>query len=71
MFDALLSVRPYKEAWPFERAIAEIDQMAGAQLDPALVRAFLPIARELHDDWFPPEDGAPRERRAARALSAS
>ena len=71
VFDALLSVRPYKEAWPFERAIAEIDQMAGAQLDPALVRAFLPIARELHDDWFPPEDGAPRERRAARALSAS
>ena len=71
VFDALLSVRPYKEAWPFERTVAEIDQMAGAHLDPALVRAFLPIARELHDDWFPPEDGAPRERRAARALSTS
>jgi CHASE2 domain-containing sensor protein len=71
VFDALLSVRPYKEAWPFERAIAEIDQMAGSHLDPALVRAFLPIARKLHYDWFPPEDGAPRERRAARALSAS
>jgi CHASE2 domain-containing sensor protein len=71
VFDALLSARPYKEAWPFERAIAEIEHMAGAHLDPALVRAFLPIARELHDDWFPPEEGAPRERRAAQALSAS
>jgi CHASE2 domain-containing sensor protein len=71
VFDALLSARPYKEAWPFERAIAEIEQMAGTHLDPALVRAFLPVARELHDDWFPPEDGAPRERRAARALSVS
>jgi hypothetical protein len=71
VFDALLSVRPYKEAWPFERAIAEVDQMAGGHLDPDLVRAFLPIARELYDDWFPPEEGAPRERRAARALSAS
>ncbi len=43
-FDALLSARPYKEPWPFARAIAEIELLSGSQFDPKLVRAFLEIA---------------------------
>jgi CHASE2 domain-containing sensor protein len=52
VFDALLSPRPYKDAWPFDRAIAEIEHLSGTQLDPGLVAAFLPIAAELHRTWF-------------------
>jgi len=53
VFDALLSPRPYKDAWPYERAIAEIESLSGTQFDPGLVAAFLPIAAELHREWFP------------------
>jgi CHASE2 domain-containing sensor protein len=52
VFDALLSARPYKDPWPYERAIAEIEHLSGAQFDPGLVAAFLPIAAELHREWF-------------------
>ena len=43
VFDALTSKRPYKEAWPIEKAIAEIKQGAGCQFDPRVVSAFLDI----------------------------
>ena len=36
----LLSRRPYKEAWPAEKAIAELRRLAGAHLDPEVVAAF-------------------------------
>jgi CHASE2 domain-containing sensor protein len=71
VFDALLSARPYKDPWPIERALPEIERLSGTQFDPGLVAAFLPIARELHAAWFPVGDEPPREGRAARALSAS
>jgi putative two-component system response regulator len=56
VFDALLSPRPYKDAWPFDRAIAEIERLSGTQFDPGLVAAFLPIAAELHRTWFEAEE---------------
>jgi CHASE2 domain-containing sensor protein len=68
VFDALLSSRPYKDPWPLDRAIVEIERLSGTQFDPGLVAAFLPIARELHRDWFPPEEAGARE---ARALTSS
>ena len=43
VFDALTQKRPYKEAWPIDQAIAEIDRQRGRQFDPALVDAFLRI----------------------------
>ena len=41
VYDALISERPYKQAWPAGDAIAEIRRMAGTHLDPAIVDAFL------------------------------
>ena len=43
VFDALTSERPYKKAWPREKALAEIETQAGKQFDPQIVRAFLEV----------------------------
>lgn len=40
VFDALCSERPYKPAWPLEKARAEIQRGAGTQFDPLCVAAF-------------------------------
>ncbi|WP_342618232.1 HD domain-containing phosphohydrolase [Rhodoferax sp. GW822-FHT02A01] len=47
VFDALTSKRPYKAAWPVSRALAEMDRMAGAHLDPALVVCLHEIQTEV------------------------
>jgi putative two-component system response regulator len=41
VFDALVSERPYKQAWPLERARAFIAEQAGLHFDPRCVEAFL------------------------------
>jgi PAS domain S-box-containing protein/putative nucleotidyltransferase with HDIG domain len=46
VFDALIHDRPYKQAWPVDDALAEIERAAGSQFDPRVVSAFL----ELRDD---------------------
>jgi putative nucleotidyltransferase with HDIG domain len=43
VWDALLSPRPYKEAWPEARAREELLAQAGKTLDPGVVAAFLEI----------------------------
>jgi putative two-component system response regulator len=40
VFDALCSVRPYKAAWPIEKAYQEIVGSSGSHFDPACVAAF-------------------------------
>jgi len=40
VYDALISQRPYKEAWPAEKAIAELRRLSGSHLDPEIVAAF-------------------------------
>ena len=40
VFDALCSERPYKTAWPIEKAYAEIVACSGTHFDPACVAAF-------------------------------
>ncbi len=40
VFDALVSVRPYKKAWSFENAVAYIEKEAGTYFDPTLVAIF-------------------------------
>jgi putative nucleotidyltransferase with HDIG domain len=44
VFDALTHRRPYKPAWPIERAVGEIVNGGGTQFDARVVRAFT----ELH-----------------------
>lgn len=46
VFDALTQNRPYKEAWPVDRAVAEIEQQRNRQFDPALVDAFLRVVEQ-------------------------
>ena len=41
VFDALVSERPYKAAWPLEKARALLSENAGSHFDPACVAAFL------------------------------
>ncbi|MDB5588459.1 MAG: response regulator [Devosia sp.] len=40
VFDALCSQRPYKQAWPIEKAHAEIIACSGTHFDPTCVAAF-------------------------------
>jgi putative two-component system response regulator len=47
VFDALTHERPYKEAWPLERAIDEIAGQRGEQFDPHVVDAFVAIQEHL------------------------
>jgi putative two-component system response regulator len=41
VFDALTSVRPYKQAWPIERAVQLFKDESGKHFDPTLVDLFL------------------------------
>ena len=50
IFDALTSARPYKEAWPVEKALDHIHELRGHHLDPRLVDLFddmLPLMLEI------------------------
>lgn len=40
VFDALCSERPYKKAWPLDKAYAEIVACSGTHFDPTCVQAF-------------------------------
>lgn len=40
VFDALTSVRPYKDAWDVDKAIKQINDDAGTHFDPKVVDAF-------------------------------
>ncbi|HZI21232.1 MAG TPA: hypothetical protein VFD76_01905, partial [Gemmatimonadales bacterium] len=49
VYDALRTNRPYREAWPQERALAYVEGRAGTEFDPALAGAFLRMMRQ----WEP------------------
>jgi putative two-component system response regulator len=54
VFDALTSKRPYKEAWPVERAVNYLLEQRGRHFDPELVDIFvglMPALREVMDTW--------------------
>jgi putative two-component system response regulator len=56
VFDALTSKRPYKEAWPVDKAVEEINRGAGAQFDPELVRLFNEVLPEFTSVIEGPEE---------------
>jgi HD-GYP domain-containing protein (c-di-GMP phosphodiesterase class II) len=52
VFDALTSKRPYKEAWPIEKAMAVLREDAGGHFDPVIIdaaEASLPRMLEVYD----------------------
>jgi len=54
VFDALTTRRPYKEAWPLEKAIVLLQDEAGEHFDPTLSELFIermPQVRKIMDQW--------------------
>ena len=49
VYDALISKRVYKPAFPHEKAVAIIREGRGAHFDPEITDAFLAIAEEFRD----------------------
>lgn len=47
VFDALTCVRPYKTAWPVEKALELISSEAGQHFDPELVKLFIGLEAEV------------------------
>lgn len=47
VFDALTSVRPYKNAWPVEDAIKLLQREAGTSFDPSLVPKFVALLPQI------------------------
>ncbi len=43
VFDTLINERPYKPAWPIERAIAEVRRQSGRWFAPHVVEAFMTV----------------------------
>ena len=47
VFDALTSIRPYKQAWTVEAAFGLLREQAGRHFDPALVELFITLLPEI------------------------
>ncbi len=43
VFDALISARPYKDAWPVDKTIEVMKDMAGKKFDPHIMEALLSV----------------------------
>ena len=46
VFDALRTHRPYREAWPTERALGIIEEGAGPEFDAGIAKAFVTMMRK-------------------------
>lgn len=54
VFDALCTVRPYKEVWPLDRVMETLQSSAGSHFEPRLIETFtriLPQILTIKDDW--------------------
>ncbi|KXO14010.1 chemotaxis protein [Moritella sp. JT01] len=49
VFDALTSDRPYKKAWPIEKAVKFIQEESGEHFDPSLVVQFLKLLPKFEE----------------------
>jgi putative nucleotidyltransferase with HDIG domain len=50
VYDALISVRPYKHAWSRAEAVAHLVMSRGSQFDANMVDALLAVLQEDHED---------------------
>ncbi len=64
VFDALISDRPYKQAWTVDETLAEIARQRGRQFDPQIADLLLNMGPELRREYGTPHD-------APTALSAA
>jgi putative nucleotidyltransferase with HDIG domain len=46
VYDALSTMRPYREAWPSERVLSYLEERTGTEFDPELVGAFIRPLRQ-------------------------
>lgn len=65
VFDALTHARPYKDAWPIDRARTEIIGLSGRQFDPDVTAVFETLTADALVDLVT----SPPERRATPAAS--
>ncbi|MDC7218313.1 MAG: HD domain-containing protein [Spirochaetales bacterium] len=49
VFDALTTVRPYKQAWPVEKALELIESEKGRHFDPKMVDVFIQRRKEIEN----------------------
>jgi putative nucleotidyltransferase with HDIG domain len=57
VFDALRTDRPYREAWPTERALGILEEGAGPEFDPHLAHAFIRMMNQWESRVAYVEDG--------------
>jgi len=58
VYDALTSLRPYKQAWASEKAYEYLTAQRGRHFDPGLVDAFAGVQREIlevQNEWRDPQ----------------
>jgi HD-GYP domain-containing protein (c-di-GMP phosphodiesterase class II) len=55
VFDALISVRPYKPAWTVDDTLAEIARQSGRQFDPRIAALLLNLGPELRREYGTPQ----------------
>ena len=46
VFDGLIHGRPYKDAWPVEKALAEMKRLSGKVFNPEILEVFLEMQEE-------------------------
>ena len=46
VYDALITRRPYRDAWPHPQAVAYLDERSGLEFDPQIVQAFMRMMGE-------------------------
>ncbi|HFU77645.1 MAG TPA: HD domain-containing protein, partial [Epsilonproteobacteria bacterium] len=52
VFDALTSIRPYKNSYSYEESIALLKKGSGTQFDPYYLNQFLSISKDLHQKVY-------------------
>jgi putative nucleotidyltransferase with HDIG domain len=67
VYDALRTNRPYRAAWPAEKVLAYMEERAGTEFDPDVVRAFTKMMAE----WEPRVSTVSAEPAAAAAEPAT
>jgi response regulator RpfG family c-di-GMP phosphodiesterase len=69
VFDALLSRRAYKEAWPLPQVVEELRRLRGTHLDPTLVDLLLADIDHFHAIFLDHPDGRPAPTPSAVAAT--